>query len=56
MVLGPLCAVGSGVFPHSGTTYVGNRQERLPEEVVLRLHLTMMNEKRFQEQRKQLEG
>lgn len=45
--LGPLCAVGSGVFPHSLTTHVGSRQERLPEEVALRLHLTMMNEKHF---------
>jgi hypothetical protein len=43
------------VFPHTVTAYVGSRQERLPEEVALRLHLTMMNEKCFK-RRKQLEG
>lgn len=42
MVWAPFVPLGR-VFPHSVTTYVGSRQERLPEEVALRLHLTIMN-------------
>lgn len=56
MVWVPFVLLGLECFHTVFTTYVGNRQERLPEEVALRLHLTMMNEKHFQEQRKQLEG
>lgn len=46
MVWAPFVPLG-WVFPHSVTTYVGSRQERLPEEVALRLHLTIMNKKHF---------
>lgn len=51
MVWVPFVLLGLECF-HTVLTYVGNRQERLPGEVALRLHLTMMSEKHFQEQRK----
>lgn len=35
------------MLPHSVTTHVGSRQERLPEEVALQIHLTLINEKHF---------
>lgn len=46
MVWAPFVPLGR-VFPHSVTTNAGSRQERLPEEVALRLHLTIMNKKHF---------
>lgn len=46
MIWAPFVPLGR-VFPHSVTTNAGSRQERLPEEVALRLHLTIMNKKHF---------